>query len=70
MEHLCCVVERISYQNPQNGYTVIKCRVKGYQDLVPVVGQMPDVHVGSVLSLTGNWKVDAKFGRQFAMETF
>lgn len=70
VECLRCVVERITYQNPQNGYTVIKCRVKGYQDLVPVVGLMPDVHVGSVLSLTGNWKVDAKFGRQFAMETF
>ena len=70
MERLRCVVERITYQNPQNGYTVIKCRVKGYQDLIPVIGLMPDVHVGSVLSLTGTWKVDAKFGRQFAMETF
>jgi exodeoxyribonuclease V alpha subunit len=63
-------VERITYQNEANGYTVIKCRAKNYQDLVTVVGAMPDVHVGSVLSLTGQWKVDAKYGRQFAMETF
>ena len=70
MEHLRCVVERITYQNPQNGYSVIKCRAKGYSDLVTVVGSMPDVHVGSVLQLGGSWRVDAKYGRQFSMETF
>ena len=58
MEHLRCVVERITYQNAQNGYSVIKCRVKGYSDLVTVVGSMPDVHVGSVLELGGSWRVD------------
>ena len=70
MEQLRCVVERITYQNPQNGYSVIKCRAKGYSDLVTVVGSMPDVHVGSVLQLGGTWRVDAKYGRQFSMETF
>ena len=70
MEHLRCVVERITYQNAENGYSVIKCRAKGYQDLVTVVGSMPDVHVGSVLYLGGSWKIDGKYGRQFAMETF
>ena len=70
MEHLRCVVERITYQNPQNGYSVIKCRAKGFQELVTVVGEMPDVHVGSVLSLGGFWKVDARYGRQFTVQTF
>lgn len=70
MEHLRCVVERITYQNAENGYSVIKCRAKGYQDLVTVVGSMPDVHVGSVLYLGGSWRIDGKYGRQFAMETF
>jgi len=70
MEKLRCVVERITYQNSTNGYTVIKCRAKGFDDLVTVVGLMPDVHVGSVLSLTGNWRFDAKYGQQFSIETF
>lgn len=65
MEHLRCVVERITYSNPENGYTVIKCKAKNYSDLVTVVGTMPDVHVGSVLSLEGIWKVDGRYGRQF-----
>ena len=44
MEHLRCVVERITYQNADNGYTVLKCAVKNYSDLVTVVGTMPDTH--------------------------
>ena len=70
MEHLRCVVERITYQNADNGYTVLKCAVKNYSDLVTVVGTMPDTHVGSVLSLEGMWKMDAKYGRQFSAEKF
>jgi len=70
MERLRCVVERITYQNEQNGYSVIKVKTGGYTDLVTVVGNMPEVHVGSVLEVTGSWKVDAKYGRQFAMEAF
>ena len=70
MEHLRCVVERITYQNENNGYTVLKCAVKDYSDLVTVVGAMPDTHVGSVLSLEGMWKVDVRYGRQFSVEKF
>ncbi|MBR2995377.1 MAG: ATP-dependent RecD-like DNA helicase [Lachnospiraceae bacterium] len=70
MEQLRCVVERITYQNAENGYAVIKCRAKGYPELVTVVGAMPDVHVGSVLNLGGTWKINAKYGRQFNVETF
>lgn len=70
MEHLRCVVERITYQNAENGYTVLKCAVRNYSDLVTVVGTMPEIHVGSVLSLDGSWKMDAKYGRQFSVERF
>ena len=70
MDHLRCVVERITYQNAANGYSVIKCRAKGWDDLVTVVGIMPDIHIGSVLYLGGSWRIDPKYGRQFAIETF
>lgn len=65
-----CVVERITYQNPENGYSVLKCRVKDYSDLVTVVGNLLDANVGSVLLAEGNWKVDAKYGRQFIAENW
>ncbi|MBQ8072232.1 MAG: ATP-dependent RecD-like DNA helicase [Clostridia bacterium] len=70
MERLRCVVERITYQNEQNGYSVIKCTARGYSDLITAVGMMPEVHAGAVLLLEGNWKVDARYGRQFAIESF
>ena len=65
MTKIRCIVERITYQNPENGYTVLKVRVKGYDDLVTVVGNLLDANVGSVLLIDGEWKVDSRFGRQF-----
>lgn len=64
------VVERITYQNPENGYTVLKCAVKSYKELVTVIGSLLDVNVGSVLLIYGNWKVDSRYGRQFAAESW
>ena len=68
MQKIRCVVERITYQNPENGYSVLKCRVKDHSDLVPVIGNMLDANVGSVLLAEGEWKVDSKYGRQFVAE--
>lgn len=70
MAKIRCVVERITYQNPENGYSVLKCKVKDYRDLVPVIGNFLDVNVGSVLLLEGNWKIDGKYGRQFSAENW
>ena len=64
------VVERITYQNPENGYTVLKCAVKSYKELVTVIGSLLDVNVGSVLLIYGNWKVDSRYGRQFAAKSW
>ena len=60
VQKIRCVVERITYQNPENGYSVLKCRVKDYADLVPVIGSLVDANVGSVLLVEGEWKVDSK----------
>ena len=70
MQKIRCVVERITYQNPENGYSVLKCRVKDYSDLVPVIGNLLDANVGSVLLVEGNWKVDTKYGKQFLAENW
>ncbi len=63
-------MERVTYRNQQNGYSVIKCTAKGYNDLVTVVGAMAEIHVGSVLTLTGSWHVDPKYGRQFSADSY
>ena len=70
MVKIRCVVERVTYQNPENGYSVLKVNVKGYKDLVTLVGNLLDIPVGSVLLCEGNWKVDKKYGSQFVAETW
>ena len=60
MDFLRCVVERITYSNEENGYTVIRVKAKGFSDLVTAVGNMGAVNVGAVLSMKGEWKGDGK----------
>ena len=66
MEYLTGIVERITYVNEENGFTVIKIRSRGFSELVTVVGNLAAVHVGSVLRLKGEWKHDSKYGKQFS----
>lgn len=70
MIKLRCVVERITYQNPENGYSVMKVKVKGYDDLVTLVGNLLEVPAGSVLLCEGDWKVDKRYGSQFVCQSW
>lgn len=38
MIKLRCVVEHITYQNPENGWSVMKVKVKGYDNLMTLIG--------------------------------
>lgn len=67
---LRAVIERITYQNGENGYSILKARLKGYDDLVTLVGNMLDVTVGTVLVAEGQWKVNRQYGSQFVVESY
>ncbi|MBC8098736.1 MAG: ATP-dependent RecD-like DNA helicase [Armatimonadetes bacterium] len=71
-------VERITYYNEENGYGVIKIKpdkritdpqARDKDGLVSVVGTMPELGAGETVQLTGAWITDAKYGRQFRIET-
>ena len=64
MNRIRCVVERITFQSPETGYSILKVNVKNYPDLVTVVGNLADVVVGSVLLIEGEWKNHPKYGTQ------
>ena len=70
MIKLRCVVEHITYQNLENGWSLMKVKVKDYKDLVTLTGSLQDVPVGSVLLCEGNWKVYACYGQQFVVESW
>lgn len=65
MEYLSGVVERITFANEENGFSVIKIKSKGFADLVTVVGNLAAVNVGATIRLKGEWRYDSKFGKQF-----
>ena len=68
MEKIKCTIERITFQNPENGYSVLQTTIKGYREEQTVVGIFHEVTVGAVLTVEGNWHVDKRYGRQFATE--
>jgi exodeoxyribonuclease V alpha subunit len=63
-------LERVVFHNEENGYTVMRLRVQGKADPITVVGVMPAPQPGIGLAVTGVWVNDARFGRQFKMESF
>lgn len=70
MVKLRCVVEHITYQNQENGWSVMKVKVKGYDNLVALTGSLLDVPVGSVLLVDGDWRVDPRYGQQFVAQSW
>ena len=70
MEKITCTIERITFQNPENGYSVLQTTVKGYREEQTIVGTFHEVTVGAVLIVEGNWRVDKRYGRQFAAESW
>lgn len=64
-------LERITYHNEENGYTVAKLRVgEKSKKLVTAVGYLPNPSPGESLKLKGKWVINPKYGRQFKVETF
>ncbi|MFV1965988.1 MAG: ATP-dependent RecD-like DNA helicase [Pirellulaceae bacterium] len=64
-ETLQGLIERVTYHNPENGFAVLKVKVKGRQDLVTVVGSTTSVTAGETLEATGRWFMDRQHGQQF-----
>jgi exodeoxyribonuclease V alpha subunit len=65
MDSLEGVVERITYYNEENGYTVLRLRAPGYAELVTVIGNLPEITPGESLRLRGEWATHQKHGKQF-----
>jgi exodeoxyribonuclease V alpha subunit len=70
MEKLRAVVERLTFVNEQNGFSVIKAKVAGVPDLVTVVGKFAGLNAGAGAEFQGKWIVDAKYGRQFSASAY
>lgn len=58
-------IERITYFNEENGYTVAKVKIPNRNDLVTVVGSIIAPTPGEVIAMKGEWVTSPRYGAQF-----
>lgn len=63
------IVDRVTYRNPQNGYSVLKVVPSDSPEPVTVVGSCGDAAVGTHVVIRGSFKDHPKFGRQFTVSS-
>jgi exodeoxyribonuclease V alpha subunit len=62
-------IERVVFRNEENGYAVLRVKVRGHKDLVTVVGTVSSANPGEWLAADGQWITDANYGQQFKAES-
>jgi len=63
-------IERITFTNEENGYTVAKIKVKGKKDLITIVGTMFSVSPGEILRVRGFWDNHPRYGEQLKITNY
>jgi exodeoxyribonuclease V alpha subunit len=58
-------IERITYTNVENGFTIAKVKVYGRRDLVTVVGNLMSPMAGEIIKMKGEWANHPRYGEQF-----
>src|SRR5690349_8507477 len=65
------VLERVTFANPETGYTIARVGpAHGGSELVTVVGALLGAQVGESLRLRGRWTSHPKYGRQFEVHSY
>lgn len=63
-------LERITYTNEENNFTIARLRVKGHRELVTALGCLVGVTPGEILKLHGFWVYHKIYGQQFRVEKY
>ncbi len=74
MAQLRGIVDRITFQNEENGYIVARLQVEGsaaYNNrLATIVGEMLSINPGETVILEGEWTTHKQYGAQFKIESY
>lgn len=60
------VVRRVTFRNPENGYSVLQLAVEDHSEQITVVGSCLETSVGAHVIVRGVFKEHPKFGRQLS----
>jgi exodeoxyribonuclease V alpha subunit len=63
-------LERVTYANPETGYTIARVDTGRGSDLVTVVGPLLGAQVGESLRMRGRWTSHPKYGKQFDVASY
>ncbi len=69
-EYLQGQIERITYSNEENGYTIARVKVYGNPELVTVVGNLMSPMAGEIIKMKGEWSNHPKYGEQFKIVSY
>lgn len=69
LEKLSGIVERITFHNPENGYSIIKIKLPCRGQVATIVGYHTAVKLGEGLRASGAWVNDSTYGLQFKAES-
>jgi exodeoxyribonuclease V alpha subunit len=58
-------VERVTFHNPDNGFCVLRVRLRGRRDVDTLVGRVATIAAGEFIRATGRWVSDREYGLQF-----
>ncbi len=67
MDQIFGYIERITFANPENGFTVARLKQPRKSELTTIVGAMPGLGAGESVRLLGEWKTNPTHGLQFAV---
>jgi exodeoxyribonuclease V alpha subunit len=70
MEQISGYIERLTFHNPENGFTVGQLKQSKQSGLTCIVGFMPGVQPGQTVRCYGTWKNHLIHGRQFEVANF
>ncbi len=70
MEQVLGIIERITFQNEENGYTIAKMQIGPRSDLVCIVGFLPLITPGMTVRCQGGWKQHLIHGQQFEVQQY
>lgn len=70
MEQICGYIERLTFHNSENGYTVAQLKQPHQTELTCIVGCMPGIQPGETVRCFGQWKHHLIHGRQFEVANF
>jgi exodeoxyribonuclease V alpha subunit len=70
LEEIQGQIDRITYRNDENGYTIAKFKVRGRREPVTVLGNFLDPAPGEILKMQGEWTNHPRYGEQFKMSFY